>query len=211
MMLVFLLCCILIHLLLSSFFSSRRKRSPSKRKSSNIVSVAKNKTKKLLVVNRQSNTTFNVPFANDKDIMVPNKQASVDFLELAALGCDHLFTKEHCHTNQVLHEFKSHIPMEHDCLEEWSEFIRMDNTLFHRDPDINTVIKSCSACTTENKNNNLTKLTKFFKAIASNHSLSPLLEVSVNNSGKPVSRLFLLTRYTRTEDKKEVIKACVTV
>jgi hypothetical protein len=54
-------------------------------------------------------------------------------------------------------------------------------------------------------------VTYFFKVIANSWSFSLLMEMSVNGNGKPIPRLFLLTRGTRTEDKNEVINACVLV
>jgi hypothetical protein len=81
------------------------------------------KTKKFLVVSWQSNTPFDVPSDNVNDTIVSNNQASIEYLKLAVVGSGHLVTEEHYHVDQVLHKFKSHIPLEHDCLEIWSEFV----------------------------------------------------------------------------------------
>jgi hypothetical protein len=113
--------------------------------------------------------------------------------------------------NRLLQEFKSNIPTESDSTEKWSEFICGDNNIYHHNPDINSSLKNFILGTKEYNQNKINVLTNFFNTMRANQSLAPLAEMTVDCSGKPIPRLLLLCRGVCTDNKKEVLNACVLV
>jgi hypothetical protein len=82
-----------------------------------------------------------------------------------------LINEEHCQANNILHQFKSHIPAESDGLDKWSELTdnsRTENIIYHRDPVINNILKIASISPAQYNLYKTTIFTQFFKAIANN-------------------------------------------
>jgi hypothetical protein len=51
-------------------------------------------------------------------------------------------SEEHYQVDIILHQFKAHIPAELDSLDEWSEFVQTDNSVYHCYPDSNNLLKN---------------------------------------------------------------------
>jgi hypothetical protein len=92
---------------------------------------------------------------------------------------------------------------------KWSEFVQAGNTIYHCDPDINSILKNLSLSTAEYKQYTTTLLTGFFDV--NKWSLAPKAKLMVDCRMRQIPRFFLLCRGTRTPDKNDVVNACVLV
>jgi hypothetical protein len=171
----------------------------------------KQKKTKLLVNDRSIKQAPNLPYPfihPIADIHQPNYAIAPTLVTPDSNGT---IDEEHRQVNKILHQFKSHIPAESDSLDKWSEFVQTDNSIYHRDPDINNILKISSVSTAQYNHYKTTALTLCFKAIANNLSLAPLTMMMVDCHMRSISRFFLLCRGTCTSDKKDVVNACVLV
>jgi hypothetical protein len=73
------------------------------------------------------------------EILQPNVAIAPTFVTVDNNG---LINEEHCQVDNILYQFKTHIPAELDNLNKWSEFLQIDNSIYHCDPDINNSLVS---------------------------------------------------------------------
>jgi hypothetical protein len=95
----------------------------------------------LLVTFPNRNVETNLPCASLPPIVDNNQLIIIPEVVPTVVPIDNNNTinKEHYQVDNILHQFKAHIPAETDNLDKWSEFVQTDNSIYHRDPDINNL------------------------------------------------------------------------